>query len=260
MVITIIIPCSRPDYLRRIFAQLELMPCDREQVNLLVYVDGNQPLFEIARNLTVNSKFNQKLCVYRHKGVPNVGSVKRHRQRIADIHNEIKALIQSCDYVFLLEDDTLPPINTFEVLLKNYSEYPYAGFISAVEIGRWGFEMIGAWNADDVYTPTEITTVPKGSGFATIDAAGLYCCFVKRDTYMKHFFEPFQDILGPDVQFGLALRQQGLKNYINYDLQCKHLTKRGEISFATAQIVQVQVKKVDHVWAQGVVETPSVQP
>ena len=253
MVITIVIPCSRPDYLKRIFAQLDMMPCDREKVNILVFVDGNQQLFEIARNLTVNSKFNERLCVYRHKGVPSVGSVKRHRQRIADVHNDIKPLIKDCDYIFLLEDDTLPPLNTLEVLVKNYSEYPFAGFISAVEIGRWGYEMIGGWCANDVYNPEEITSIARGEGIVTVDAAGLYCCLIKRDHYMKHFFKPFQDILGPDVDFGLELRKQGYFNYVNHDLKCKHLTKRGEINFQNAEIVQVQVKKLDHEWSQGTV-------
>lgn len=246
-------PVSRPDFLKRIFAQLDMMPCDNEHTHIVTYVDGNQPLFEIARNLTVNSKFKERICVYRAKGVPNVGSVKRHRQRIADVHNEIKALIEKCDYVFLLEDDTLVPLNTMETLIRNYSEHPYAGFISAVELGRWGFEMIGAWKANDVYTPTEITTIPVGEGIEEVDAAGLYACLVKRDTYMNHFFKPFQDILGPDVDFGLSLRQQGLLNYVNHDLKCKHLTKRGEISFQNAKIVQVQVKKENHTWSQGTV-------
>lgn len=247
-------PCSRPDFLKRIFAQLDMMPCDNANTNILVYVDGNQPLFELARNLTVNSKFNERLCVYRAKGVPNVGSVKRHRQRIADVHNEIKKLLNTSDFVFLLEDDTLPPLNAMEMLHHNHTENPNAGFISAVEIGRWGFEMIGAWCANDVYTPTEITTIPKGSGFATVDAAGLYCCLVRTELYMKHFFQPFEDILGPDVHFGLTLRQQGYQNYVNQDIQCKHLTKRGEITFQTANIIQIRVKKVDHEWSTGVVE------
>lgn len=253
MVTTIIMPCSRPDFLKRIFAQLDLMPCDNENTNILVYVDGNQQLYEVARNLTVNSKFKERLCVYRRKGVPNVGSVKRHRQRIADVHNEIKLLLNKSDFVFLLEDDTLPPMNAMEVLHKNYSEYPFAGFISTVEIGRWGYEMIGAWKADDLYDPQVITTVPEGTGIMEVDAAGLYCCLVKSELYMQHFFQPFQDILGPDVNFGLWLRQRGRTNYINYDLKCKHLTKRGEITFQNAKIVQVQIKKVDREWTQGTV-------
>lgn len=253
MKINIIMPVSRPDFLKRIFAQLDMMPCDNENTNIVTYVDGNQPLFEIARHLTVNSKFKERLCHYRAKGVPNVGSVKRHRQRIADVHNEIKYLIGECDYVFLLEDDTLPPLNMLDRLTQLYAEYPFAGFISGIEIGRWGYEMIGAWRANEIYTPTELTTVPRGEGLVQVDAAGLYASLVRRETYMKHFFKPFEDILGPDVDFGLSLRRQGLNNYIDYGLPCKHLTKRGEITLEKANIVQVQVKKEAHAWSQGTV-------
>lgn len=254
MKVTIVIPCSRPDFLKRIFAQLDMMPCDNENTNVLVYVDGNQQLFEIARNITMHSKFKEKLCIYRAKGVPNVGSVKRHRQRIADVHNEIKQYLEPVDYIFLLEDDTLLPLNTMERFTKLYSELPFAGFISAAEIGRWGYEMIGGWRADDVYTPSEITSIPVEEGVQNVDAAGLYCCMVKYETYMKHYFKPFEDILGPDVDFGLTLRQQGYLNYIDHSLHCKHLTKRGEINFQNSTIVQVQIKKVDHKWTQGVLQ------
>lgn len=253
MKITIVMPVSREHFLKRIFAQLDMMPCDQENINILTYVDGNQPLFEIARNLTVNSKFKERLCVYRAKGVPSVSIFKKHRQRIADVHNEIKSLINECDYVFLLEDDTLPPLNVMQELVRNATEYPYAGFISAIEIGRWGYEMIGGWRANDVYTPTEITSVPLGEGVVKVDAAGLYCCIVKKDMYLKHYFEPFQNILGPDVNFGLELRKQGYQNYLNYNLRCKHLTKRGEIAVENANIVQVQVKKENNEWTQGTV-------
>lgn len=251
MDITIIIPCSRPDYLKRIFAHLDMMPCDAQRTHLIVFVDGNQQLFELARNLTVNSKFKERLCVYRHKGVPSVGSVKRHRQRIADVHNEIKQYIGMCDYVFILEDDTLPPLTTLQTFERLASEYPYAGFLSGTEIGRWGFEMIGGWNADDVYFPKQITSIQKGSGIEEVDAAGLYCCFIRRELYMKHKFQPFEDILGPDVNFGLWLRREGYKNYVTHDLPCKHLTKRGEITVEKATIVQVQVNREGDSWSQG---------
>lgn len=251
MKITIVLPVSRPDFLRRIFAQLDLMPCEQETIDILTYVDGDMMLFELAQKLTVNSKFKGKNCVFRGKGIANVGSITRRRQRIADIHNEMKQLINPSDYVFLLEDDTLPPLTTLERLIKLYSEYPHAGFISAVEIGRWGFEMIGAWTADDVYTPQRLITVPKGEGITKVDAAGLYCCLMKYEIYMKRSFAPFEDMLGPDVQMGLALRQEGYQNYIDYGLKCKHLTKRGEITFDKADICQVEIKRTDTGWSQN---------
>jgi hypothetical protein len=244
--VTIIMPVSRIDYLDQIFARLEILECDKEQTNLLTYVDGDWTLFEKTRNLTVNSKFKERLCVYRKKGLPNVGSVIRRRKRIADIHNEVKEYLKKSEYYFLLEDDTIFPLDTLKVLLNNYSLYPFAGFISGIELGRWGFTHIGAWKVNDIYNPTEITSVPMDEGLQEVDAAGLYCCLTKN--YFNYTFEPFDSVFGPDVSFGLWLRRQGLKNYIHYGLKCTHLTKKEPISFKNTPVIQVQFTKEDDSW------------
>lgn len=243
--VTIVLPVSRPDYLRRIFTQLELMKCDRTKVSIFAYVDGPMTLFEKARNLVVNSKFEQRLCVYRGKGQPNVGSVKRRRKRIADIHNEIKEYLEPTDFVFLLEDDTLIPTNTLEKLLNLYTRRPYAGLISGLQIGRWGFDHLGAWRADDVYEPKQFISIPLAEELEMVDATGLYCCLTKYENYMKFNFEPFKDALGPDVAFGMYLRREGLENFVDHSIKCEHLTKRGSIKF-DREIVQVKLSEVEN--------------
>jgi len=249
--VTIILPVSRDYYLKRIFAQLELLECDRSQTNLLVYVDGNLNLFEVARNLTVNSKFNQKLCVYRKKGTPNVGSVRRRRRRIAEIHNEVKVFIQNADYIFLTEDDTLLPTTALKKMMNHYLSQPHMGLVSGVQIGRWGYDHIGAWLFDDVYSPTKAISVPLEKEFLKVDATGLYCCLTQAKLYMQFEFEPFEDALGPDVAFGLWLRQQGYQNFIDYSIKCDHLTKRETIKF-DRDIVQVKLEKqADKQWLLG---------
>ena len=119
-----------------------------------------------ARNLTVNSKFNEKLCVYRKKGVPTVSSVRRRRQRIADIHNEIRGLLNKGDYILLLEDDTLFPTNSLKTLLKQASQTPNFGVLSAIQLGRWGYKHIGAWDFDDIYDPDLIIS-PEQNGYSS---------------------------------------------------------------------------------------------
>lgn len=238
--ISIVLPVSRDNFLNRIFMRLELLECEVKDVNLLVMVDGDYQLFEKTRNKVVHSKFNQKLCVHRKKSNPHVGSVKRRRQRISKIHNEIKEFLLNDEFVFLIEDDTLFKPSFLKELYKNYISYPYAGLISAVELGRWGYTMIGGWKVDNVYEPNQITSVKLNDGLKEVDATGLYCCLTKREFYVKHEFKPFEEILGPDVDFGIELRKQGYKNYINHDLKCKHLTKRGEITFRNSEVVQVK--------------------
>lgn len=248
--VTIIIPVSRDDYLKRLFGQLEVLSCNPEEVNLLVYVDGDLRLFEKARNLTVMSKFKERLCVYRKKGLANVGSVLRRRQRISDIHNELKTkfnYVAEYDYVFLIEDDTLVPPDALEVLMKDLQENPNAGFVSGVELGRWGFLHVGAWFVDDVNNPMEIVSLPEQEGIVEVDAAGLYCCLMKTSTYINHTFQPYEKILGPDFDFGLALKRQGKQNYVNFDIQCIHMSKKEDITFE-GHIIRVKFTKEDDKW------------
>lgn len=250
MEITIVIPCSRPDFLQRIFSQLDMMDCQRDKTNILAYVDGDQRLFEKVQHFITHSNFAKKNVVFRAKGLPNVGSIRARRQRISDIHNEVKKHIGACDYIWLIEDDTLFPMNALKKLVDHMLMNPYAGFITGAELGRWGFLHLGAWKTNDVYAPTIIESPYLEKGLQEIDAAGLYCCLVRRDIYMNHFFTPFEDILGPDVHFGLELRKAGYKNYIDYDMHCSHLTKKGEIKIFNSEIIKILLEKIDGKWTQ----------
>lgn len=249
--ITIVLPISRPYFLQSVFNHLEYVLCDPKEVSLLTYVDGDQRLYEKARNLTVNSRFNQKLCVYRAKGQPSAGSVKRRRKRIADIHNELKQYINDSDYIFCLEDDTLIPPQTISNLYKKITESVGIGFVSGVELGRWGYKHIGAWEVDDVYDTNIFTSIPHGQGIRKVDAAGMYCCMINSVFYLRHHFEPFEDVAGPDVNFGLYLRRQGLTNYVDYSIKCTHLSLKEEIKYDPNYIVQVELKREDTRWSQG---------
>lgn len=259
MITTIAMPVSRIDFLHRIFAQLDMMPCNAEETNLLVYVDGDQDLFTKARNFVWESKFKEKLCVYRRKGLPNVNHIRQRRQRIADIHNEMKELVGACDYVFLLEDDTLIPLDTLTKLLKDYSDHPFAGFITGVQVGRWGFTVPGVWKVNNPYDVKEIKSLlpPKadeGSVLQEIDAAGLYCCLIKTKNYKDSNFTPFELILGPDVSLGLYLRMMGYKNYVDWSINTTHLTKRGEIKVGKVDLQQITFTKIDdEKWTQEVI-------
>lgn len=247
MIVTIVMPVSRKDFLHRIFAQLDMMPCDVNKTNLLVYVDGGAELFNFARNFVVNSKFKEKLCVYRKKGLPADNYIRGRRDRIAAIHNELTNIIGICDYVFLLEDDTLFPLNTMEKLIKSASFYHHAGIISGVQIGRWGMTVPGIWRVDSPYDTQKIYSLlpNKEKPFEEIDACGLYCCFVRADLYKKSEFKSFDTILGPDVYFGLALRREGYKNYVDWSLNTEHLTKTGGIRMETTTLQQITFTKIE---------------
>lgn len=257
MITTIVLPVSRPDFLKRIFAQLEMMSCDQKNTNLLVYVDGDMRLFDITRNFVINSKFNEKLCVYRKKGLPNVNHIRSRRKRIGMIHSEIKDIIVSCDYVWLLEDDTLFPLDALTKLLHHYDYLPHAGLITAVQVGRWGYTVPGIWKVDSPYEVTKIESLLPNTAepFHEIDASGLYCCLTRFQVYKHGEFTPFDSILGPDVTYGLGLRKLGYKNYVDWSINTSHLTKRGEIKVTGTHLQKIIFTKIaPEKWEQEVIE------
>jgi hypothetical protein len=234
--------------LLRVFASLELLECDRERTGLFVYVDGDDELFATVSNLVEQAKFAERLCIQGDiPGERREFSINTRRRRIALIHNEIHKLIKPCEYVFLIEDDGILPTDALSRLQYDYLAHPYAGFIEGVELGRWGIPMVGAWRADDVYEPSVIETVlparpellnDAGTAFGAapdrvieeIDAGGLYACLARYRHYVDHELQPYDGCaFGPDVEWGIALRQQGYRNYIDWSVAVEHCRSDGSI-------------------------------
>jgi hypothetical protein len=237
--ITIVLPVSRDTFIKPVMDSINNF---YGEYNLLVYVDSDLKIFEKWRNAVSQSKARERLCVFRNKkSLPDVSNILKRRKRIGDIHKEMLNLIKDTDYIFLTEDDTTMPPDTLQCLLRDFSDE--TGFVSGVQIGRWGFPYIGAWKVDDVNNPTFVESVPRGEGLQEVDTAGFYACLMKKETYLNGNFEPFEDVLGPDFSFGLSLRQQGLKNYINHDIKCGHLTLKKELTFENTKTSIVKFKK-----------------
>ena len=250
---TIIMPVSREEYLDKIFAILELTECDRSQTNLLVIVDGDAELFVKTRNFVEQSKFAQRLCVQFPQKTKKMNYSTYHRKfRIAQIHNELKKYIWECDYIVGLEDDTIPPADFIKKLLKNYTNYPHAGFIEGAEVARWNLPYVGAWKIDDIYNPGEMHTLMPSSGLEEIDSGGFYCFITTRDNYMTHEFEVFErGNMGPDVNFGIELRKLGQLNYIDWSIKCEHKTGKKTYKLTDSDIIVcTMVKKDNGIWRQ----------
>jgi hypothetical protein len=253
--VIIFIPVSRDDHLDRLFASLEMLDCDAEQTSLLTYVDGERTLYERVQQRVEASKFKERLT-HRRKYEKPTHSLTERRKRIAAIKNESKRLIGECDYVFGIEDDTIVPTHALSQLLTDYAIHPFAGFIEAVELGRWAWPYVGAWKADDVYEPTKLESLTPGEGVAQIDAGGFYCYLTKRENYMMHDYAPFgRNDAGPDMNFGLYLRQQGFKNYIDWTINCQHRMRGGmNISLPGTKAVRVAFVKEGELWKQIIEE------
>lgn len=242
--VNIVLLVSRDKYLRDVFDSLNALVCDLD-TNLFVYVDGDLNLFKKAREHVRRSKFKERLCVYRKKGLPNVSHIFNRRKRIGEIHDEIKNYIKDGEFIFLVEDDTLVPSDALELMLKDMWSHSNVGFISGVELGRWGFLHIGAWRVDDINDPRYIYSITDGEGLDEVDAAGLYCCLTRRVNYISGMFKPFEKILGPDFTFGIDLRCKGFTNYVNKSIKCTHKTPKEDINFVNSEIIQIKFDKIE---------------
>lgn len=150
------------------------------------------------------------------------------RQRIAEVKEISKDLIGDSQYVFGLEDDTLCPPNALTRLVKFMDAVPEAGMIEGVEVNRWGFKVLGAWKVDDVHNPTKIGTIPfKAGGYDEIDGGGMYCYLTPTKLYKMAEYHNEQSPFGVDVNYGLDLRKQGLKCFIDWAVKCEHYYLKG---------------------------------
>lgn len=251
MTTTILLLVSRETFLDELFKSLEDLRCNLSETALLVIVNGEAGLYVKTRNLCEASKYPERLCLQvKPKSKVRQYDIGGRRKRISALHNYAKLHVNT-DYVFGIEDDTIVPSNALEKLGEEYVEG--VGMIEGVEMGRWGVPYIGAWTADNVNEPTEITSLLRSEGLEEIDAGGFYCFLTKSEYYKAHDFKPFDNNgLGPDVDFSLALRRKGLKNYASFDVECIHKQPDHDIKFGVTIPRQVRMFKKGGQWRQNI--------
>ena len=225
MKITTILPVSRIKYLERVLESL--LKQTHKIDNLIVVFDGADGEFLQVRNYIMKQDIENKICVptpYSRMAY----TIAERRWHIVAIHNQIRELLGEADYVFSVEDDGILPENALERLLEVQNANPDLGMVTGVELGRWGTPYVGAWRVDDIHEPSLVTSMESKVNQALveeIDGCGLYCALIRADRYKEHKFDTING-LGPDVNLGLFLRQQGHKNYINWAIPITHLTQK----------------------------------
>lgn len=253
MQITTILPISRTKYLDRVLDSL--INQTYKPHSLLVIYDGPDADYIAVRNRIVGLDFAQVLCVP-SKNTSLAYSIPDRRRHIVSIHNQFRELIGDADWVFSIEDDGLLPTDALSRLTNVVKYHKDTGMVTGVELGRWGVPYVGVWLADDVDDTKTITSVENKTNQTPfqvegIDAAGLYCALIRADYYKQHEFFT-NNGLGPDVNLGLFLRREGLKNYVDWGVPITHLTNRDgtEIEIPAtdmAKIVRLTLLH-DNVW------------
>jgi hypothetical protein len=195
----------------------------------------------------------RQVKVVRSHNMRQAFTIPERRDHIANIHNQIKKMIDS-DWVFSVEDDGILPPNALMDLALFVEES--VGLITGVELGRWGVPYVGAWRVDDITKPKLVTSLDNRTDYPdlveAIDGCGLYCALIRADLYQTHEFDS-KNGLGPDVNLGLYARQRGFCNYIHWGVHVTHLTSRmgTEIEIpATDTSSIVTLSLVGNTWQQ----------
>lgn len=248
--ITIILPISRRDYLRPVFECLKNLekPDDTE---LLIVIDGDKALEKAVDKRLDSLKF-EKIQVINFGDSP-AEDINSRRFRISAIHNKAKHYIpEECEYVFLVEDDTVYPKHTLTALLKTFDRSATA-YVGAIQLGRHNSPYLGAWVTENVDNPILIESVEPSQGLEPVDASGFYCCLIDAGLYKNHHFEPLDkkgtNGLSCDVNFGFYLRRQGYNVYVNHDIQCDHIGDRGSVNLGNTTPCKLQFKKENNKWS-----------
>lgn len=236
MKLTILLPMSRPNNIDRMIKQVSDMIVESFDTNILVVADNVNITEDMIQKSIKKNKCEKKLYKFVSTGLNAApeGNIPRRRQRIADVFNLARNnMPEDTDFIFVMEDDTVVNNKAFAHLyytfqtIASVGKGTKVGFVSGLQVGRWGFRMLGAWRTNE-FTKKEnekfiVETIPfnRTSIIDKIDAAGLYCFVTTREAFVNTEFKV--NSFGCDVNFGFDLRRKGYKNFVDWSVEAGHL-------------------------------------
>lgn len=202
---------------------------DPASTNVCFIVDGDEPYIEtkLKQYFGAGGYRSFQLKSNKHWS-PNEIKIEIRRMRVADLHNQAKAMVAKTDgdIIIGLEDDTvMTNLRSFAQLYTHIVDNHSIGFVEGVQCGRWGAKIIGAWIANDLYNPTRIETMlPSEAGYIkTITGGGMYGFATRRNLYLNcEQYTSSNQPWGPDVNFGFYIRQQGYHCIIDWNIIFGH--------------------------------------
>lgn len=229
-VITIFCPFSRRWAVEPWLECLAKVNYDPALINLCIIVDGDESY--IANTVKKFAEahgyrsFHVKINADWH---PNEVRLAIRRMRVADVHNQSKDLINLTDgeYIIGLEDDTVFNREPYfiNMLLQPLIDDPTVGFVEGVQMGRWGANIVGVWQADDPMQPEQVETLlpPETPDTQEITGGGWYGYATRRDLYLNcEYYTSSAQPWGPDVNNGFWLKQLGYKCLVDWRVVFGH--------------------------------------
>lgn len=229
-VLTIFVPFTRRWAMEKWLENLAGVEHDPALTNLCLLVDLDEPyIAKVFKALAEEKGYRSFHVKINENWNPNEVKLAIRRMRVADVKNQSKDLIARTDgdIIISFEDDTVfERMTSFAPLYQPLLDDPTIGFVEGAQMGRWGANIIGAWEANDFDLPTEVKTLLPAAGWngtQEITGGGFYGYATRRDLYQAHeYYTSSSQPWGPDVNFGFWLRQRGYKCLIDWDLIFGH--------------------------------------
>lgn len=251
--VTIFLPVSRSWRIYPMAEQLAKMnyPCE---VNYVIVIDNKEITDAQIHNAFAKYEVPGNIVAIHNTGNPGASEVNvgARRDRITNVWKQAQKLIpEDTTLVFTIEDDTQIPENALSALLQDYENLEAngakVGLVSGIQVGRWGFKMIGAWRVNDVHNHTVAETVPftYTKILEKVDAAGFYCFITPRHLFVsaEYVFNQF----GADVNYGLECRRKGFQNYIDWTIKTGHVMQQKTL-WPDPSVVVVKYEKLNGEW------------
>lgn len=195
---------------------------DPALTNLCFIVDCDEPYIENQLKKTFQYGYRSFHVRINPANQPNEIKLAIRRARVADVKNQSKDLIAKTDgeYIISFEDDTvMERLDSLATLYNGLDEV--VGFVEGVQMGRWGANIIGAWEADNPGMPEVIKTLLPPANpdivYQRITGGGFYGYATHRHLYLNHdYYTSTSQPWGPDVNFGFYVRSRGYNCYIDW--------------------------------------------
>lgn len=237
-VITIFVPFTRRWAVERWLVNLEQVEHDPALTNICLIVDCDEPYVVTAfKRFVAKHNYRNFIHTTNEQHHPNEAHLLVRKSRIAYVKNQSKDLVAATDgeYVICFEDDTIfERLQSFDQLVKPMITSSKVGFVEGVQIGRWGARMVGAWKVDNPQFPTEARTLlpPAEPSIQSISAGGFYGYATPKLLYLEHdYFSSMARPWGPDVEYGLWLRQKCYECLIDWGIVFGHQDAGGAIGW-----------------------------
>lgn len=203
---------------------------DPALTNLCIIIDGDEGYIAQAfQALAKNKGYRSFHVKINDNWRVNETKLAIRRMRVADVKNQSKDLIAKTDGDIIIgfEDDTVfDQLKSFQPLYQPLLDYPKVGYVEGVQVGRWGANMVGVWDADDFEYPRKVwTLLPEGefTGTQDITGGGFYGYATRRELYQQHeYYTSSGQPWGPDVNFGFWVKQRGYRCLVNWEIVFGH--------------------------------------